>query len=40
VAAFAWGAGSPEEGAASLDRMPQRAALRRYMDALRGLEAM
>jgi hypothetical protein len=39
VAAFAWGAGSPEEGAAALDRMPRRAAHRRYMDALRGMEA-
>ncbi len=38
VAAFAWGAGSPEEGAAGLDRMPRRVAHRRYMDALRGLE--
>lgn len=38
VAAFAWGAGSPEEGAAALDRMPRRVAYRRYMDALRGLQ--
>jgi hypothetical protein len=39
VAAFAWGAASPEDGAAALDRMPRRVAYRRYMDALRGLEA-
>lgn len=38
VAAFAWGANSPEDGAAALDRMPRRAAHRRYMDALRGME--
>lgn len=38
VAAFAWGAGSPEEGAAALDRLPRPAAQRRYMEALRGLQ--
>ena len=38
VAAFAWGAASPEEGAAALDRMPRPAAHRRYMDALDAIQ--
>lgn len=38
IAAFAWGAASPEEGAAALDRLPRPAAQRRYMEALRGLQ--
>jgi hypothetical protein len=38
VAAFAWGAASPEDGAAALDRLPRRAAYLRYMDALKGVQ--